>query len=52
MRLLRRLSPFQQPQSGETIIGEGKAEVEQTDGEDNHWLCKVVLNYLYVREKK
>ncbi|XP_062513227.1 uncharacterized protein LOC134189014 isoform X2 [Corticium candelabrum] len=36
MRLLRRLSPFQRPQSGETIIGEGKAEeVEQTDERRN-----------------
>ncbi|XP_062513151.1 uncharacterized protein LOC134188950 isoform X2 [Corticium candelabrum] len=38
MHLLRRLSPFQQPQSGETIIGEGKAEeVEQTD-ERKSWI--------------
>ncbi|XP_062513017.1 uncharacterized protein LOC134188830 [Corticium candelabrum] len=36
MRLLRRLSPFQRPQSGETIIGEGKTEeVEQADERGN-----------------
>ena len=54
MRLLKRLSPFQRPQSGETIIGEGKAEeVEQTDGEDNHWLCKDCIELLVcVRERK
>ncbi|XP_062512769.1 uncharacterized protein LOC134188618 [Corticium candelabrum] len=36
MRLLRRLRPFQRPQSDETIIGEWRAEeVEQTDERRN-----------------